>query len=115
MTRICHINCQENDKSIAIGQDCMFSNNIIIRTSDSHPIYDMNTHKRLNEAKDIEIGNHVWIAPNTKIMKGARIGDGCIIGSDSTLSKEVPSNVLVVGRPGKVVKENVEWTREALF
>lgn len=76
MTATVHINCQENDKSITIGEDCMFSNNIIIRTSDSHPIYDKETSCRINPAKDIQIGDHVWIAPNTKIMKGAVIGGG---------------------------------------
>lgn len=114
-TRIIEINVQESNRKIIIGEDCMFSNRIVVRTSDSHPMYDIASHTRLNPAKDVIIGNHVWIAPNTKIMKGANIGDGCIVGSDSTLNKTYPSNSLIVGRPAKVVKEGVEWTRENLF
>lgn len=115
MTMRVHLNCQENSRSIIIGEDCMLSNNIIIRTSDSHPIYDRKTECRINHAKDIKIDNHVWIAPNTKIMKGAVIGEGAIIGSDTTISKSVEPYSLVVGRPQKVVKSDVCWTREALF
>ena len=115
MTTLCHINCQENNKTIEIGNDCMLSNNIIIRTSDSHPVYDITSGVRINPAKEVKIGEHVWIAPNTKIMKGAEIGNGCIIGSDTTVSKSTPANTLVVGRPARVVKENVRWTRERLF
>lgn len=48
-------------------------------------------------------------------MKGAVIGDGAIIGSDTTITKPVDPNTLVVGRPQKVVKTGVKWTREALF
>ena len=115
VTRDVQLNCQENDMEISLGQDCMLSNNIIIRTSDSHPIYDENTGNRINLPKSISIGNHVWIAPNTKIMKGAIIGDGCIIGSDTTVSKIIPPQSLAVGRPCKIVKTGVKWTRENLF
>ncbi len=114
-TERCHLNAQEDSVSILIGGDCMFSNNVVVRTSDSHPIYDKNTNERVNFAKDVIIGNHVWIAPNTKIMKGAIIGDGCIIGSDTTVSKEIPPDSMAVGRPAKIVKTNIRWTREKLF
>lgn len=115
-TAHCHLNAQEEFSQIIIGEDCMFSNHIIVRTSDSHPIYDINTKKRINEPKPVKIGNHVWIAPNTKIMKGAEIPDGCIVGSDTTITKKFShSNSLIVGRPASVVKEKIIWTRDQLF
>lgn len=113
---MCHINAQEDGTSIIIGEDCMFSNNIIVRTSDSHPILDITTGERLNKADNIQIGNHVWVAPNTKIMKGSKIADGCIIGSDTTVSKEFNRpNCLIVGRPPKIIKDNVTWNRDKIF
>ena len=94
----------------------MFSNHIIVRTSDSHPIYDRITKERINKAESVKIGNHVWIAPNTKIMKGSIIPDGCIIGSDTTVSKPFDEkNALIVGRPARIIRRDVEWTREQLF
>lgn len=114
-THTVHFCAQENGMSIAVGEDCMFSNNIVVRTSDSHPIYDISTHTRINSPKPVIIGSHVWIAPNSKIMKGADIGDGAIIGSNTIVTKPVPANTLIVGAPAKVVKENVMWTREELF
>lgn len=114
MTLRCHFNAQEHDTKIIIGDDCMFSNTIIVRTSDSHPIYDDNG-KRINPAKDVVIGNHVWIAPSSVIMKGATIGDGCIIGSHTMVNKVLPNSCLAVGMPAKIVKENVRWTREDII
>lgn len=92
----------------------MFSNSIIVRTSDSHPIFDEDG-KRSNPAKDVEIGNHVWIAPNSKVMKGVTIGEGSIIGSDTIVTKDIPESCLAVGHPAHVVKTNVKWTRDRLF
>lgn len=114
-TRNNEFNAQEDNSRITIGKDCMLSNNITIRTSDSHPIFDMISGNRLNNASNTYIGNHVWIAPNSKIMKGAYINNGAIIGSDTTVNKEIPMNCIVVGRPAKIVRNNVKWTRDELF
>lgn len=93
----------------------MFSNKIIIRTSDSHPIYDIESNKRINPAKNIHIGNHVWIAPQSTIMKGVNIGDGAIIGSHTLVTKDVNNNSLVVGYPAREVKSKINWTREDII
>lgn len=110
-----HLCAQEDNTKIVIGSDCMLSNTIVIRTSDSHPIYDVKTNVRLNKASNVIIGNHVWIAPNVKIMKGVMIGDNSIIGTDTIVTKQIPGNVLAVGHPAKVVKTEIKWTRERLF
>ncbi|MBM0129450.1 acyltransferase [Segatella copri] len=107
-----HVNAQEDDMSIEIGENCMLSNHIIIRTSDSHPIYSLDSNQRINRAKPIKIGNHVWVAPCSEIMKGVTIGDGTIIGSQTMVTKDVPNNCLVVGRPAKIVKVNIRWSHE---
>lgn len=114
-THSVHFCAQENNVCIEVGKDCMFSNNIIIRTSDSHPIYALGSDQRLNPAASVKIGNHVWIAPHSTIMKNADIENGAIIGSNTLINKHVPQNVLAVGAPMKIVKENIYWTRESLF
>lgn len=111
-TQYVHFNAQENGSYIECGEGCMFSNHIIVRTSDAHPIYDIATGKRVNYPKSVVIGKDVWVAPDTKIMKGAIIGDGSVIGSNTMVSKELPKHCLAVGMPAKVVKEGVRWTRE---
>lgn len=111
-TQFVHFNAQEEGSVISIGENCMFSNHIIVRTSDSHPIFDLETGKRINPARNVVIGRDVWIAPDSKIMKGAIIGDGSIIGSNTMVSKDIPSNSLAVGMPARVVRSNVRWSRE---
>lgn len=114
-THSVHFCVQEEQMSITVGEDCMFSNQIVVRTSDSHPIYDLAHGERINPPREVWIGRHVWIAPGSRIMKGAKIGDGAVIGSETMVNKEVPANCLAVGTPCKVVKSGIRWTREALF
>lgn len=114
-TRNCNFSAQEDNMRIDIGEDCMFSNSIVIRTSDSHPIYSKLTGERLNLPKSVKIENHVWVAPNSIIMKGAIIESGSIIGSETMINKRIPPNSLAVGVPARIVKENIQWTRERLF
>lgn len=98
--------------TIIIGDDCMFSHDIYVRTSDSHPI--VNTHNnRINPAQNITIGNHVWLGMQCLILKGSNIPDGCVIGARSVVtSKRLNSNSLIVGSPAMSIKEGIEWERK---
>ena len=101
-------------KAIEIGEDCMFSSNIDIRTTDSHSIIALDTNVRENLAKDIIIGNHVWLGNSSKVWKGSLIGDNSIIGAGSIVTNTIDSNCIAVGVPAKKIKSNMSWKRELL-
>lgn len=103
----CYLSAKENDTHIIIGEDCGFSRNVKIMTSDGHPIYQ--NSERINPAQNIFIENHVWVADNVTILKGVTIGSGCVIGIHSLVTKSVPNNSIAVGIPAKVVKSDIEW------
>lgn len=111
-THHCQLEAQEEATHIVIGEDCMFSNNILVRTNDSHYIYDVETGVRTNMPGDVRIGNHVWLAAYSTVMKGVEIGEGTVIGYRSVVTKDIPSNCIAAGTPAKVIKEGVEWSRE---
>lgn len=93
----------------------MFSYNIELRTGDSHSIIDLETNKRINFAEDIVIGNYVWIGAHCIILKGVEIGDNCIVGTNSIITKSICQNSLSVGIPAKIVKRNVTWKKERIY
>lgn len=111
-THNCQLEAQEESSYIIVGEDCMFSNHVLIRTNDSHYIYDSKTGVRTNPPADVHIGNHVWLAAHTTVMKGVTIGEGSVVGYRSVVTKNVPASCVVVGTPAKVVQENIEWSRE---
>lgn len=95
---------------ISIGNECLFSSNIYFRTSDSHPIFEKTTLKRINPAKSITVGDSNWFGARTTILKGVSVADNCVIGVGSILTKNVSNNCIVAGVPAVVVKENICWT-----
>lgn len=106
-----HINAQEYKTSIIIGEDCMFSRDIIIRTSDSHPLYCAKSGKRINEAKSVQIGNHVWLGVQVFVLKGCHIGDNSVIGTGSIVTHDIPENSVAAGIPAKVIRSNIKWSK----
>jgi acetyltransferase-like isoleucine patch superfamily enzyme len=80
--------------------------------SDMHPIFDRASGQRLNPAQDIEIGDHVWLGTRVLVLKGARIGDGAIVGAGSIVSGTIAPNTLSLGSPARVIREDVVWTRD---
>ncbi len=95
--------------SITIGSDGLFAPDVQMRTSDSHSIMDMDG-RRQNKAKDISVGNHVWIAAGTVLLKGASVPDECIVGIHSMVNKPLTEkNCLYVGNPVRKAKTGVTW------
>lgn len=104
----------EDYSFITIGEDCMLSNGIRIITTDSHNVIDLESGKRINPAKNVIIGNHVWIGANCTINKGVSIGDNAIIAGNSVVTHNVPANTIVGGIPARVIKENITWDRKRI-
>lgn len=111
-----HMAVTEPNKSIIIGQDCMLSNDIDIRTGDSHSIIDMDSQQRINYANDVIIGDHVWIGAHCSILKGVKIANNVIVGTRTLVVKSIESeNVVTAGNPNKIIKYNVNWLRDRVY
>lgn len=103
----CYLSAKEDDTHIIVGNDCGFSRNIKVMTSDGHPIFQ--NQIRINPAKSIYIGNHIWIGDNATILKGVTIGSDSVIGLNSLVTKSIPNNCVAAGNPAKVIKSNIKW------
>lgn len=100
-------------KYIRIGEKCLIAGSTDIRTTDSHSILNAEG-ERINPDESIEIGDRVWIAREVMILKGTVIGSDSVIGARSVVTKKVPSNVVAVGIPARVVRTNISWLIESI-
>lgn len=97
---------------ITVGDDCMFSSDIEIRTGDSHSIINAVNEKRINPSDDILIGDHVWLTAHVRVMKGAVIPNNSIVGNSAIVtSKFDKENSVYAGIPAKHIKDNINWDR----
>ena len=65
----------------------------------------------------LEVGDRTLVGINAVILDGAKVGRDCIIGANSLVKAcaVIPDGSLVIGSPGKVVRENDEQTRQFLL
>ena len=91
----------EFGNNVFIGPNCGFY-------TSGHPLDYKTRNKGWEYAKPIKVGNNVWFGGNVCVLPGVTIGDNVVIGAGSVVNKDIPSNVVAVGNPCKVVKEILE-------
>jgi len=106
-----HIASTEGE-SIKIGSDCMFSHRIEIRNGDSHSIFAEGTKIRINPAKPVIVGNHVWLGADAKVLKGSVVNDGAVIATGAIVTGVVEPHSIYAGNPAKKIKDDIHWDRE---
>lgn len=103
-----------DDGNIYVGNNVMFAPNVTLATA-GHPVWPPLRERGLQFVADIHIGNNVWIGANAAVMPGVTIGDNAVIGAGSVVTRDIPSNVVAVGNPCRVLREIGERDREYYF
>jgi len=70
-----------------------------------HPIDARQRNSGLEFGHPITIGNSVWIGGGVQVLPGVTIGDNSVIGAGSVVTKDIPSGVVAVGNPCRVLRE----------
>ena len=100
--------------TITVGDDVMFASENQLRCDDGHPIFDVRTGLRVNPARSITVGDHVWVGWGAVLLGGAEVGEGAVVGLRSVVTGRVPNNSIAVGVPARVVRRDVAWERPHL-
>ena len=88
---------------VTIGSRTLFGPNVQIYTA-THPINYAERATGLEYAKAIVIGQDVWVGGSVVICPGVTIGNRCVIGAGSVVTKDVPDDVFAAGNPCKVIR-----------
>lgn len=106
----------QDDAEVTIGDHCDFGPNVTIVT----PIHPMlaeerkeiltadGEKKRLCYAKPVHIGNNCWLGASVTICPGVTIGDDCVIGAGSVVTRDIPKGSFAAGVPCKVIRPITE-------
>lgn len=99
---------------IIIGDNVLFASNVLV-TNENHginPELDIPYMSQPLSAKNVYIGNGCWIGEQVCILSGVSIGEKCIIGAGSVVTKSIPDYCIAAGNPAKVLKKyNFETKR----
>ena len=105
-------------KNVFINSNCCFMDGAKISIGDNvfigpscgfytanHPLDYQTRNQGVEQALPISIGNNVWLGSNVIVLPGVKIGDGCVIGAGSVVTKDIEANSVAVGIPCNVIRK----------
>lgn len=112
-------NCEMGDnvhivahEKVNIGDNCLLASKIFISdtshgnyTGDNQSSPKSPPNDRILKTKPVSIGDNVWIGENVCVLLGVTIGNGCIVGANTIVNRDIPDNSIVVGAPCRIVKQ----------
>jgi len=100
--------------SVSIGDNLLCASHVFISDT-SHGVYSDDPRTASDPAGDpndrpfvarpVSIGDNVWIGENVVVLPGAHIGDGCVIGANSVVTRAIPPRCVAVGAPAKPIRQ----------
>lgn len=103
-----------DDTHVYVGDYTMFGPNVTIATA-GHPILPELREQGYQYNMPVRIGKNCWIGAGALILPGITIGDNVVVGAGSVVTKDLPSNVVAVGNPCRVLREVNERDKEFYF
>lgn len=103
-----------DDTHIFVGDYTMFGPNVVIAAA-GHPLLPELREKGYQYNAPVHIGRNCWLGAGVIVVPGITIGDNVVIGAGSIVTKDIPSNVVAVGNPCRVLREINEHDREYYF
>jgi len=91
--------------SIIIGKNVLTADKVYI-SDNLHSYSDVTKpilFQSIKQLKSVSIGNGTWLGENVCVI-GANIGNNCVIGANSVVTKEIPDYCVAVGSPAKIIK-----------
>lgn len=99
---------------VTIGNNVFLAPYVGIYTA-GHPVHPYPRNLGIEYNFPVTIGDNVWVGAQTVINPGVTIGSNVVIGSGSVVTKDIPSNVIAVGNPCRVLREIADEDKNCYF
>jgi acetyltransferase-like isoleucine patch superfamily enzyme len=100
---------------VRIGEQCVIADRAMFIDFD-HGVVEVERPIRVQGIykRDVVVGSNVWIGYGACILRGVRVGDNSVVGTNSVVTKDVPANAVVAGIPARVIRmreapERLRW------
>lgn len=103
-----------DDTHIYVGDYTMIGPNVTIASA-GHPIDPELRRQGYQYNIPVRIGSNCWLGAGVIVLPGVTIGDNVVVGAGSVVTRDLPSNVVAVGNPCRVLREIGERDREYYF
>ncbi|MGE5720003.1 MAG: sugar O-acetyltransferase [Nocardioidaceae bacterium] len=90
--------------TVTIGDDVQIGPNVQLLTA-THPLEPGPRKDKWEAAEPIVIGDNVWLGGGVIVCPGVTIGADTVVGAGSVVTRDLPSGVIAVGSPARVISE----------
>jgi acetyltransferase-like isoleucine patch superfamily enzyme len=101
---------------VRIGEQCVIADRAMFIDFD-HGVVDVERAIRTQGIykRDVEVGSNVWIGYGACVLRGVRIGDNSIVGTNSVVTRDAPANSVIGGVPARLLRlrdapKTLRWT-----
>jgi acetyltransferase-like isoleucine patch superfamily enzyme len=102
-------------KHVRIGEQCVIADRAMFIDFD-HGVVEVERPIRVQGiyTRECVVGSNVWVGYGACVLRGVRVGDNAIVGTNSVVTRNVPANAVVGGVPAKVIRmreapEEMSW------
>ncbi len=99
----CYLWAGDSTGRIDIGEHALFAPEVFVTASNYRTPPGVPVMHQDKDERDIRIGANVWLGARVVVVAGVTIGDGCIVGANSVVTKSLPPDAIAVGAPARVV------------
>jgi acetyltransferase-like isoleucine patch superfamily enzyme len=92
-------------RHVRIGEQCVIADRAMFIDFD-HGVVEVERPIRLQGIykRDVDVGSNVWVGYGACVLRGVRVGDNAVIGTNSVLTKDIPANAVVGGVPARLLR-----------
>lgn len=99
---------------VVIGDNCLLAPNVAIYTA-GHPLHPDSRNSAYEYGIGVTVGDNCWIGGNVVICPGVHIGNNCVIGVGSVVTRDIPEWSFAAGNPCKVIRKITEEDRRYYY
>lgn len=92
---------------VTFGDNVFIAPNCVFTTA-GHPLDTEQRNKGLEYAYPVTVGDNVWFGASVTVLPGVKIGSNTVIGAGSLVNRDIPSGVVAVGNPCRVLRPITE-------
>jgi acetyltransferase-like isoleucine patch superfamily enzyme len=92
-------------RHVRIGEQCVIADRAMFIDFD-HGIVEVERPIRQQGIymRDVDVGSNVWIGYGACVLRGARVGDNSVVGTNAVVTRDIPANAVAGGIPAKVIR-----------
>jgi len=90
---------------VSVGRECIVADRVMLIDFD-HGVVETERPIRLQGIykRDVRVGHNVWVGYGACFLRGATVGDNCVIGTNTVVTKDIPADAVVAGAPARVLR-----------